>query len=58
MLKGKICAFAGNTGVGKSSLLNNIDSSLELATGETSKNSAGESILHAIANFLSAMKVI
>ena len=27
----------GNTGVGKSSLLNNIDSSLELATGETSK---------------------
>ena len=37
MLKGKICAFAGNTGVGKSSLLNNIDSSLELATGETSK---------------------
>ena len=29
--------FAGNTGVGKSSLLNNIDFSLSLATGETSK---------------------
>ena len=37
LLKGKISAFAGNTGVGKSSLLNNIDSSLQLATGETSK---------------------
>lgn len=58
MLKGKICAFAGNTGVGKSSLLNNIDSSLELATGETSKKLGRESILHGIANFLSAMKVI
>ncbi len=58
MLKGKICAFAGNTGVGKSSLLNNIDSSLELATGETSKKLGRGSILHGIANFLSATKVI
>lgn len=37
MLKGKISAFTGNTGVGKSSLLNNIFPELELATGETSK---------------------
>lgn len=37
LLINKISAFAGNTGVGKSSLLNNIDSTLKLATGETSK---------------------
>lgn len=37
LLKGKISAFTGNTGVGKSSLLNNIFPELELATGETSK---------------------
>lgn len=37
LLKGKTSAFTGNTGVGKSSLLNAIDSRLALATGETSK---------------------
>ena len=37
LIKGKISAFSGNTGVGKSSLLNSIDSSLEISTGETSK---------------------
>lgn len=37
MLKGKISAFTGNTGVGKSTLLNNIFPDLNLATGETSK---------------------
>lgn len=37
LLKGKISAFTGNTGVGKSSLLNNICPELQLATGETSK---------------------
>lgn len=37
LIKGKISAFTGNTGVGKSSLLNSIDSSLEIITGETSK---------------------
>lgn len=37
LLKGKISAFTGNTGVGKTSLLNCIDSSLKLDTGETSK---------------------
>ncbi len=37
LLKGKVSAFTGNTGVGKSSLLNRIDKSLALATGETSK---------------------
>lgn len=35
-LKGCISAFCGNTGVGKSSLLNAIDSSLALKTGEIS----------------------
>lgn len=37
LIKGNISAFTGNTGVGKSSLLNSIDSSLEIITGETSK---------------------
>ncbi|MBQ7740629.1 MAG: ribosome small subunit-dependent GTPase A [Eubacterium sp.] len=37
LLKGKISAFCGNTGVGKSSLLNNIFPELDLQTGETSK---------------------
>lgn len=37
LMKGKISAFTGNTGVGKSTLLNNIFPQLELETGETSK---------------------
>lgn len=37
MITGKICAFTGNTGVGKSTLLNKIDENLSLQTGETSK---------------------
>lgn len=37
LLKGKTSAFTGNTGVGKSTLLNNISPDLDLATGETSK---------------------
>lgn len=37
LLKGKVSAFTGNTGVGKSSLLNCIDSSLLLATNDISK---------------------
>lgn len=37
LLKGKISAFTGNTGVGKSSLLNALDESFALQTGETSK---------------------
>lgn len=37
LLKEKISAFSGNTGVGKSSLLNAIDPRLSLKTGETSK---------------------
>lgn len=37
LLKGKTSAFTGNTGVGKSSLLNAIDKNLALQTGETSK---------------------
>ena len=38
LLKGRISAFTGNTGVGKSSLLNAIDADLSLKTGETSKH--------------------
>ena len=37
MLRGKLCAFTGNTGVGKSSLMNNIFPGMELSTGEISK---------------------
>lgn len=37
MLAGKVSAFTGNTGVGKSTLLNHIDKRLELKTGEISK---------------------
>lgn len=37
LLKDKTSAFTGNTGVGKSSLLNAIDERLALKTGETSK---------------------
>lgn len=36
-LKGKISAFSGNSGVGKSTLLNRIFPALELQTGQTSK---------------------
>ena len=36
-LAGQICVFAGNSGVGKSSILNGIDPSLELTTGEISE---------------------
>ena len=37
VLKDKISAFSGNSGVGKSSLLNLIDSDFALSTGEVSK---------------------
>lgn len=37
LLRGRLSAFTGNTGVGKSSLLNNMYPELELATGEISK---------------------
>ncbi|UKI23583.1 MAG: GTPase RsgA [Anaerotruncus sp.] len=37
LLAGKCSAFTGNTGVGKSTLLNAIEVGLELPTGETSK---------------------
>ena len=37
LMNGKVCAFTGNTGVGKSTLLNNLFPELNLATGETSK---------------------
>lgn len=36
-MRGKLSAFCGNTGVGKSTLLNRIDPRFEAATGETSK---------------------
>ena len=37
MLQGKVTAFTGNTGVGKSSMLNRLCPDLELATGEVSE---------------------
>ncbi|MBQ3068702.1 MAG: ribosome small subunit-dependent GTPase A [Clostridia bacterium] len=37
LLRGKICAFAGNSGVGKSSVINVLDPTLCLEVGETSK---------------------
>ncbi|WP_295153573.1 ribosome small subunit-dependent GTPase A [uncultured Ruminococcus sp.] len=36
-IQGKLSAFTGNTGVGKSSLLNNMYPELDIATGEISK---------------------
>lgn len=43
VLEGKLSAFTGNTGVGKSSLLNNMFPALGLATNEISKSLAEES---------------
>ena len=37
LINGCCCAFTGNTGVGKSTLINNIFPELKLKTGETSK---------------------
>ena len=37
MIRGKLTAFTGNTGVGKSSMLNALCPTLELATGEVSE---------------------
>lgn len=36
-IRGKVCAFTGNSGVGKSSLLNTISDALEIKVGEVSE---------------------
>ena len=36
-IKGSVCAFTGNSGVGKSSILNELDSSFSIAVGDISK---------------------
>lgn len=54
LLKGKTCAFTGNSGVGKSTLLNRIDPSLSIKTAEISqklgrgKHTTRECTLHKI----------
>ncbi len=37
LLSGKLCAFTGNSGVGKSSILNRLDAKLSLEVGEVSQ---------------------
>lgn len=37
LISGKFCAFTGNSGVGKSSMLNRLDAALRLPTGEVSE---------------------
>lgn len=37
MIEGKICAFTGNTGVGKSTLLNHLIEGIDIKTGEISE---------------------
>ena len=37
ILKGRLCAFTGNSGVGKSSLLNALEKDLDLETGQVSR---------------------
>lgn len=37
LLKGKVSAFSGNSGVGKSSILNSLEKNMSLATGEISE---------------------
>ena len=37
LITGKICAVTGNSGVGKSTLLNKVDPKLSLLTSQTSK---------------------
>lgn len=57
-LSGKVSAFIGNSGVGKSTLLNKLFPSLCLETGQTSKNSAEEDIQQELLNCLNLTVVL
>lgn len=57
-LSGKVSAFIGNSGVGKSTLLNKLFPSLSLETGQTSKNSAEEDIQQELLNCLNLTVVL
>lgn len=57
-LSGKVSAFIGNSGVGKSTLLNKLFPSLSLETGQTSKNSAEEDIQQELLNCLNLTAVL
>jgi ribosome biogenesis GTPase len=45
-LAGKLCVFAGHSGVGKSSLLNALDQGLELATNSVRHTTASSALYH------------
>lgn len=55
---GHLCAFCGNSGVGKSTLLNALDPSLQRQTGAISPNSAAAGIPPARSRYLKAAAAV